>query len=290
MTIPMPIFVPNKRAEAANFEAFRLAHPNFVGRPLVSIQWGGDPPDVLCLDASGKRIGVELVQWINESQIPASKSRFKMEDSYRLVIRSSDEQPPVNIGLVFTYPKDNAILLLRNAAAFRKELYEFVARIDADWAKNPEWDDPQGYPFTDFNGYPTLAQHIEGLDFHARGRRFDPQLGAEWLTFRAHGGAYTSDWMRGALLDNIKRKIVKYAKLHNKFKLEQQQLAEFYLLAYYDEALLYNTSYHRPGSGFPEIAAIVAHELAAKHHPFEKVFLYSPIEVPSTVQVWPTRV
>src|SRR5229473_1186557 len=109
-----------QRAEAANFEAFRLAHPNFVGRPLVSIQWGGDPPDVLCLDASGKRIGVELVQWINQSQMPASKSRFKMEDSYRLVIRSSDEQPPVNIGMVFIYAKDDVILLPQNTAAFRK--------------------------------------------------------------------------------------------------------------------------------------------------------------------------
>jgi hypothetical protein len=41
-----------QRAEAANFEAFKLAHPNFAGRPLVSSQWGGDPPDVLCLDAT----------------------------------------------------------------------------------------------------------------------------------------------------------------------------------------------------------------------------------------------
>jgi hypothetical protein len=279
-----------QRAEAANFEAFRLAHPNFAGRPLVSVQWGGDPPDVLCLDASGKRIGVELVQWIKESQMPASKSRFKIEDSYRLVIRSCDEQPPVNVGLVFIYPKDNAILSSRNAAAFRKELYEFVARIDTDWAKNTEWDDPQGYPFTDFTGYPTLAQHIEGLDFYARGRRFNPQVGAEWLTFRAHGGAYTSDWMRDALLDNIKRKPEKYAKPDNKLKLEQQRLAEFYLLAYYDEAVLYNTPYHVPGFGFREIAAIVAQELAANPHPFDKVFLHSPIEKPPTIQVWPTGI
>src|SRR5207245_9889916 len=99
-------------------------------------------------------------------------------------------------------------------------------RIDADWLKKPEWDDPQGYSFTDFTSYPTLAKHIDGLDFYARGRRFNPQQGAYWLTFRAHGGAYSSNWMSDALLDNIKTKTEKYAKPHNKLKLEQQQLSE----------------------------------------------------------------
>jgi hypothetical protein len=278
-----------QKAEAANFEAFKLAHPTFADRAITNVAWGGDPPDVLCLDARGASIGVELVQWVNQRQMAASKARYKLEDSYRLAIRSSNEQPPANIGLVFIYAKDKTILAPQNAAAFRKELYVFVARIDADWLKNPDWDDPQGYSFTDFTGYPILAQHIEGLDFYARGRRFNSQLGADWLTFRAHGGAYTSDWMRDALSENIKRKIDKYEKPHNKLKLQQQRLAEFYLLAYYDEAVLHNTPYDRPGFGFREIAATVARELAANPHPFDKVFLYSPIERVPVIQIWPTR-
>jgi hypothetical protein len=270
-------------AEAANFEAFRLAHPNFAGRSLATIRWGGDPPDILCLDASGNRIGVELVQWVNERQMVSSKALYKMEDSNRLAIQSSYMEPPANIGLVLIYAKAKTMLAPKDAAAFRSELYDFVVRIDAGWFQNPDWDDPQGYMFTDFTGYPTLAQHIEGLDFYARGRHFDPQLGADWLTFRAHGGAYTPDWMRDALLENIRRKIDKYARPHNKLKLQQQQLAEFYLVAYYDEAVLHNTPYDAAEFGFREIAAIVGQELAAKPHPFDKVFLYSPIEKPATV-------
>lgn len=273
-------------AEAANFDAFTLALPSFAGRSLASIQWGGDPPDVLCLDASGTRIGVELVQWVNEGQMACSKSLYKIEDSYRLAIQSSDVQPPPNIGLVFIYVKPKTILASQNAPTFRSELYNFVARIDAEWTQNPDWDDPQGYPFTDFRGYPTLAQHLEALDFYARSRRLNPQLGADWLTFRAHGGAYTPDWMRDALLQNINRKIEKYAKPHNQLKLQQQQLAEFYLLAYYDEAALHNTPYDAPGFGFREIAARLAQELVANPHPFDKVFLYSPIEKPAALQVW----
>jgi len=277
-----------QKAEAANFQAFELAHPNFAGRPLDGIQWGGDPPDVLCLDAPGQRIGVELVQWVNERQIAVSKSRYKIEDSYHHVIRSSYVQPPRNIGLVFIYAKDRTPLPPENAAAFRDELYKFVGAVDSEWLSNPDWDDPQGYPFADFSGYPLLARHLEELVFYARGRRFNPRLGADWITFEMHGGPYTSDWMRDALLENIRRKIDKYAKPHNNLKLQQQRLAEFYLLAYYDEAMLHNSPYKVPGFGFPEIVAIVAQELIAKPHPFDKVFLHSPIERPPAIQVWPT--
>lgn len=272
-----------QRAEAANFEALKLAYPNFAGRPLVSIQWGGDPPDVLCLDATGNRIGVELVQWVNGGQMAASKKRYDLEESYNLVIQSEAVQPPTNVGMIFIYAK--IPLAPKSAATFRRELYDFIARAAA---KYPEWEDPQGYMFSDFKGCPCLAEHLEGLDFYSSRRRSQAQLGIHWIVFRNHGGAYTPDWMRDALVDNIKRKIAKYAKPHNKLKLEQQQLAEFYLLAYYDEAVLHNTPYDAPGFGFQQIAVIVAQELAANPHPFDKVFLYSPIEKPSAIQVWPT--
>jgi len=284
---PLTGITAKQNAEAANFEAFRQAHPNFAERPPLAVQWGGDPPDVLCLDSLAKRIGVELVQWVNERQMAASKGRFKVEDSYRLAIRSSEVEPPANIGLIFIYTKDKTPLAPENAPAFRDELHKFVRAVDDAWQLNPDWGDPQGYPFTDFKGYPTLAQHLEGLDFYARGRRFNPQLGADWLTFRAHGGAYTPVWMRDALLKNIQKKIVKYAKPHNQLELQQQRLAEFYLLAFYDEAVLHNTPYDAPGFGFREIAVLVAPELAVNPHPFDKVFLYSPIEQVSTIQVWP---
>ncbi len=105
-----------QKGEAANFAAFYSACPDFAGRALVSIQWGGDPPDVLCLDAQGKRIGVELVQWVNERQMAESKATYKLEGSYRLAIRSSYEQPPASIGLIFMYTKPKILLAANDAA------------------------------------------------------------------------------------------------------------------------------------------------------------------------------
>jgi hypothetical protein len=271
-----------QKAEAANFEAFRRAAPNFAGPTLVNVTWGGDPPDVLCSDDQGNRVGVELIQWLNEAQTSVSKKQFALEKSYNDVVQSASVKAPDNIGLIFIYAR--VPLARKNSAAFRKELYAYVERLAA---KYPEWEDPQGYMFTDFHGYPSLTEHLEGLVFYSSQKRSHAQLGIDWIVFRNHGGAYTTDWMRDALLENIKRKIAKYAKPHNKLKLEQQHLSELYLLAYYDEAVLHNAPYAAPGFGFREIAATLARELTASAHPFDKVFLYSPLEQTPALQAWP---
>jgi hypothetical protein len=276
-----------EKAEAANFAAFTDACPNFAGRDFVSIQRGADPPDFLCVDAAGKRVGVELVQWINEEQTGPSKELFRLEESYQRVIGSSRVRLPANIGMVFIYAKDRVSLAARDAALFYKELYKFVSYVDGEWLKNREWSDPQGWDFTDFTDYPTLASHLDGLCFYSR-LRFNTAPGIDWITFRAHGGAFTHASMRDALLDNVRRKVAKYAKPQNKAKLQQQKLDEFYLLAYYDEAVLYNTPYRVPGFGFREMGALVSMELGWNAHPFDKVFLYSPLETAAKVlQVWP---
>jgi hypothetical protein len=279
-----------EQAERANFDAFRSAHPNFAGRALVRCELGGDPPDILCIDDAARRIGVELVQWINEEQTARSKERFKLERSYTQVIRSWDVQPPEHIGFVFISAKEKAMLRPVDAAAFRTELYDFVASKDTAWLENPDWDDPQGWIFHDFSGFPIVEKHVAGLDFYSRGRRFNPSLGSDWIQFHAHGGAYSSDWMRDALVENVKAKVAKYTAPAGHLKLKQERLDEFYLLAYYDEAVLHNTPYHTPTFGFADSAAAVAAELSVTAHPFDKVFLFSPIEkTRKALQVWPIR-
>jgi hypothetical protein len=288
-TAPSARIAAKEEAEAANFKAFLAACPNFVGRPLADIQRGGDPPDFLCLDVLGMRIGVELMQWINEQQIGRSKQLYRLEESYTRVTRSWSVQPPDNIGRVLIYAKGGRALAPPDSTVFHDELYRLVADVDAAWLENPDRRNPQGYDCADFTTYPSLASHLDGLCFYSR-ERFDVSLGIDWLTFRVHGGAYTSDWMRDTLIDNILHKVAKYAKPHNKIKLEHQRLSEFYLLAYYDEALLHNTPYDAPGFGFREIGALVSGELSRKPHPFDKVFLYSPLEAAAKVlQLWPAR-
>jgi hypothetical protein len=105
-----------QKAEASNFQAFRVALPNFAG-PLASIEWGADPPDVLCVGASGSRIGVELVQWINQRQIADSKKRYKLEDSYTLVIQSESVGAPPSIGMILFTPKFHSLRVMQQFSA-----------------------------------------------------------------------------------------------------------------------------------------------------------------------------
>jgi hypothetical protein len=279
-----------EQAERANFDAFRSAHPDFASRALVTCETGGDPPDILCVDEAGGRIGVELVQWINEEQTALSKERFKAEGSYTQVIRSWEAQPPEHIGFVFISAKEKTMLRPADTAVFRTELYAFVTNKDTAWLENPEWDDLQGWRFNDFTGFPMLGKHLAELHCYSRGRRFSPSPGSDWIQFHAHGGAYTSDWMRDALVDNVRAKVAKYMSPTGQQKLQQEKLDEFYLLAYYDEAVLHNTPYHTLTFGFVDAAAAVAAEMSVTAHPFDKVFLFSPIEkAQKTIQLWPIR-
>lgn len=62
------MFVMARPEEKLVFKAFREAAPNFAGR-AVTCDEGPDPPDFVCLDSVGKRVGVELGEWLKEAQV-----------------------------------------------------------------------------------------------------------------------------------------------------------------------------------------------------------------------------
>src|SRR5262245_27526706 len=82
------------------FEKFIANRPDFAGSP-VSWEEGDDPPDVLCKDGTGKRIGVELAEWLNEDQMQASRLRESIESSYDEALQSKKTAPPANVGQVW---------------------------------------------------------------------------------------------------------------------------------------------------------------------------------------------
>jgi hypothetical protein len=119
-----------ERKERLNFDAFRKACPDFAGRPLKSFRRGGDPPDFLCFDLKGKRIGLELVEWLEQGQIAREKPLYSLEQEYQRVIRSDKKVAPKSIGRVFLYTHRNKRLSAEHAKQFRKELYKFVASVN----------------------------------------------------------------------------------------------------------------------------------------------------------------
>jgi len=268
-------------AETVIFEAFVAACPDFAGRKL-KCERGADPPDFVGTDAEGKRVGVELGEWLNEEQMGASVARERKKDSFMNALKSEEVEPPTNVGMVWMGRPDHVRLRAEDVGQFQKEIFACVAEIDARWQENEEWHSPQGHQITDLSKYPTVAKYLATLRFIPR-ERMPTIKGIAWLSFPGEGGAYTPRDAVDALLALIRKKTEKYADLH-----EKQNLAELYLVAFYDRALIHNTPYIAPHFGWDEIAAIASAEIAKNPGAFQRVFLFNSLPEDRTVTLlWP---
>lgn len=267
--------------ERTIFEAFVAAHPNFAERKLACSP-GADPPDFVGTDPEGKRVGIELGEWLNEEQMRTSVARERKKDSFMNAVKSEEVEPPTNVGMVWMGRRAAVTLHAEDADHFQKEIFACVAEIDACWQENEEWHSRQGHQTADFSNYPTVARYLESLTFIPR-ERMPTIKGIAWLTFPGEGGAYTPRDAVDALLELIRKKTAKYTDLH-----KEQNLSELYLVAYYDRALFYNTPYIGPNFGWDEIAAIAGAEIAKNPGAFQKVFLFNSLPEDMTVTVlWP---
>src|SRR6266513_4000898 len=80
--------------EREAWRGFLAAAPEFVGDAIGSAVDGPDPPDVLCVTRSGKKIGVELTKWVERGPITSGKARESFEDSYLDIIASANHAVP----------------------------------------------------------------------------------------------------------------------------------------------------------------------------------------------------
>ncbi len=62
-----------EKEEGTIFRTFHARKPNFAGE-AVSWSPGVDPPDVLCETDKGRKIGVELGEWLHESQTTRARA------------------------------------------------------------------------------------------------------------------------------------------------------------------------------------------------------------------------
>jgi hypothetical protein len=277
--------------ERTAWSGFLAAEPRVAGEELASDGDGPDPPDVLCIGKSGKRIGVELTKWVEHDQITDGRGRKLLEDSYLAVIKSEKEQKPDRIGRVVLYDKSKR-LKPEHRAQFRSELFALLEKENAtpdppDDRKGPpvavpSWNTPQGAPVRDFTEYPTLAQYLDEVWIFPR-EQFDFP-GEPWVIFELSGGPFTPESMVQAAIDRIRAKIKKYENANLRAK---HSLAEFDLLCFYcDEALLHNTPIHGIGFGFPQVAAKVAQALIREPKVFDKIFLFHPHEREKVIRVF----
>jgi hypothetical protein len=288
------------------FEEFMRCLPNFAGR-AIKWQAGNNPPDILCVDSAGKRIGVELGEWLNKDQMQSSKKRERAEAPFLGVLRSEGVAPPKNIAEVWLTPTSVTRLRQQDTRTFPREIYKLVAEIDEAWPRDrieicsqglhlgsfpsgaaveSSWMNRhslQGYFHKDFSSYPCLERYLNLACFIPSCGAPNCGLRLPWIFFKLSGGAYTPNDAVDALFRLLEKKTPKYVDLHIK-----EHLDELYLIAYYNKGLRYNTPFIAPGFGFGEIAAIAAGKMAKEPGPFQRVYLFNAIKQNLEVkQIWP---
>ncbi len=261
------------------FQAFYETEPNFAGRAIKDWAKGADPPDVLCHDLSGKRIGVELTEWLKGTQMASGKAQQGLYDSYSRVIRSDCETPPRNIEHVTVGLKRDALPPESEQSEFRRELFDCIRHQDATW---PDTRSLQDHEQLEFPNHPILAEYVAGIRYWPC-RPSGRGVGVEWVRFPARGRFYSPQEMFDELMARFGNKTGKYSTLRR-----EQSLDELYLIVFYSKGLLWNPPYSGPGWSFPEIAKAAGQLLSQNPGPFQKTFLFSPIESGQKVlQVWP---
>lgn len=271
--------------EREAWRGFVAAEPEFAGDPIGSAVDGPDPPDVLCVTISGKKIGVELTKWVEHEQVTSDKALESFEESYLHIIESVNHARPDRIGWVWLHPKPRRVKS-EDVNQFRAELYDFLARENG--LTDPEWEHPQGAAVQDFIGFPVLDSYLDSLWIFPRRRMQLLPAGQNWITFDSVGGAYTPTWMVQAAIDRI---LAKNRDYEDRYLHLLHALDELILVCHYcDEALLLNTPSHAPELDFTAIASRVAHVLANDDEVFDRIFLFNPYEVPKVIQVYPARI
>jgi hypothetical protein len=284
--------------ETAAWKGFLVAAPQFAGEDIATWFDGPDPPDVICTNASGKTIGVELTKWVEHDQVTDGRGRELLENSYLEIIGSEREPRPDHIGRVFLHDK-SLRMKPQDGPHFRVQLFEFLARENAKpepslnpqfsipegyWNTVRSWNTPQGAPVSDFGVYPMLEKYLNDVWIFPRQRREQLPAGMPWILFESTGGQYTAEWMVQAAIDRIRAKLTKYE--HEDIR-AKHSLGEFDLVCYYcDEALLHNTPIHALEFGFQQLAAKVRHALTTAPNVFDRIFLFHPHEEIPAVQVY----
>ena len=275
----------DRAAEKMLFELFLKARPDFAGESIREwSQPAQDPPDVLCSTESGKRIGVELGEWLNEDQMTEAKVREAIEQSILAAIGTQPVNQLKNIYFAWMIPRPRARVRPEDVTPFRAEIFALADDVDQRWRQEHDWWDPQGFYFTDFTKFPMVGKYLEGITFFPRLqyagwppngqmklRKWPP--GCDWLVFRPAGGAYNERSSVAALLDIIQKKFVKYQQTPPKV-----QMDGFCLLVHYNQGVLYNTPVETSAFTYDDAAREASEFIGDDPGPFQKIFLLLAIE------------
>jgi hypothetical protein len=264
----------NPAEERRVFESFLKVAPLFAGAVIASwVQPGSDPPDIECDLVDGRKIGVELTTWVEESQIGRAKGEESLEQSIGNAIKPEPPNETERIAFLWMFPRRR--MLSSDAASFRAELLTLTEEVDRRWDSERDWRTPPRFQWSDFSAYPVLGKYLKSITIHTRWPSLPlttPKGHQGWLTFPPGGCPYSPDWMVDALCERVQAKIAKYRS-------KPSGVEEFYLLVHYDynKAWRYNTSVLGIDFGYAEAVQASAARIGASVGVFNTIIVFVPV-------------
>jgi hypothetical protein len=273
--------VTKREHERGIFEAFFRTEPAFSGEPLAT-WWQPDDekdfPDIEAKTGSGRHIGVELGEWLNEKEMHKAKAKERLENSILEAIGEQGNNTAEHIYYVWLHPKPKARIKPADAPAFRAQLFSCIHDCDARWPQERFWHSPQGHQLVneELAGYPLLAKYFNVIKLWPKRNSLTGEIkqwpdGIDWITFPARGGFFSRDTMLEPLRELISDKISHYAA-------EGLGFDDLSLLVCYNLAWLYNPPAETPLHSFEDAAAEISRFLDGDFGPFHRIFLFIATE------------
>lgn len=251
-----------KEREKVIFDAFIKVEPNFAGEKVTCNQCDNDPPDFICDNKTGKRLGVELVEWLNEPQTRRSREFDKLEKEINDKISSPILIDYIKYHNVSIFPIEDVFPNKRERQDFIEEFIEFLTNEAV-----PLLCFNERVFLNNFNRYPILEKFIKNIMICKT--KLSP--GCEIV----RGGSYDQQDAIKAFLGQIEKKFNKNNYMTLKDNLE---LNELYLVIYYWMALVWNSPYEGPDFDLNDIVEYAKNLLSKKYSFFDKIFLLIALE------------
>lgn len=257
------------KEEKEIFETFIATEPDFAGEP---VSWSGDidPPDVLCETNKGRKIGVELGEWLHEAQTERARALEILEKEIASQIVKQNLTGWLGQYGVLLRAKPNVFLSKAKRPEFIAELFNMLNRFKIS-----------GQAITarlnDSSQAPTSGKFLERITIY-------PVRRMRGIKFTKDGW-YSPKDARDALAEVLAKKT---AKRNYQTLKKNQTVDELYLLVYYNRALLWNTPYEGIDGSIEVVVEQAREQVSLNHGPFDKILLFLAFEPGMKVfTLWP---
>jgi hypothetical protein len=273
--------------ERTIFEAFLRVVPDFASEKIVEWNQPEDErefPDVVCICASGRRLGVELGEWLHEDEIRAAKGMERIQDSILRAVGEQGLNQTSNIYTVWLFPKPKVRIKPTDTASFRGQLFRYIEEVDQRWPHERFWQSPQGYRASneELASYPILQKYLNRIHFEPsdryegrppHGHRVKRQwpAGPDWIRFLPRGGSFSHDTMLQSLVELLSEKKEHYGGSGTGFD-------HLCLLIYYDSAVMYNSPAETLHFKFPDAAQAAKRIVGDDPDPFDTILLFIAVK------------